>query len=217
MQLAAQWRFLPWTNVITALKRGLRANSPSANALGACWHCPVVSWPSFPNKGAPGPPARWIIFHKNLLNWIREHWSCIGNILLVQMLPPENTLQRFKATSSNQGCINHSQLKYHCSHLPDTEWKHKALPTHTPSLHPPSFMSQLYLSLLCQLFTSSPSQGITLSLCSSCKTVAFLWSMPCGYPLILIPALSFKYVSASTLLKCCQPFTVLSSRRKADP
>ena len=78
-------------------------------------------------------------------------------------------------------------------------------------LQPPACMTQLHRSLLPQSFTSfDPSQGITPSLCSSCRTATFLWSTSLNYPLSLIPARSIHCISTSTLLKCWQPFTALT-------
>lgn len=162
-------------NILTALRRGLRANSPSTAAQGACWHCSVVSWLSCSNKSAPDLPAKWIVFQKSLLSWIQEHWSRIGNVLLLQMLPPTNTSQRFKAASSNQACISHSQLKYCCSHLPGSEWKRKAPPTHTPILLPswlsciPHFFASFSLLLPAKVSHSvcAPAVGLSLS-CDQC-------------------------------------------------
>lgn len=121
-----------WMNVITALRRGLRDSSPSAAALGTCWHSALLALA--PQQGEPELSARRIIFHKSLLSWIWEHWSHMGNVT------SKNYFAEIQGYFLNQACIRHSQLKYCCSHLPGTEWKHRA--PHTP-LHPASFMTQL--------------------------------------------------------------------------
>lgn len=84
---------------------------------------------------------------------------------------------------------------------------------HSTPLDPPSFMTHCIPHFFASFSLLLPAK-VSLSVCAP---AAGLWSVPCVYPLVLIPALFFNYVSASTLLKCCQPFTVLPSRRKADP
>lgn len=88
----------------------------------------------------------------------------------------------------------------------------------TPHTHSPPILLPSWVSCIPHFFfTSSCSQGITLSLCSSCKIASFLWSVPCGYPLILIPALSFNYVPSSTLLKYCQTLHSPFLKEKSRP
>lgn len=202
LRMAAQGRFLPWMNVITALRRGLRDNSPSTAALGACWHS-VLSWPLLLNK-------------RNLNSLQGESSSTKASSvgfdsidLIWEMLPQKNTLQRFKAASSTKPAsgIHNWNTAAHISLALNGSTEH---PTHL-SILLPSWLSSSLTSLPAFHFFSRPRYH---SLCSSCRTVISLWSLPCSYPLILVPALSFNYISATTLLKCCQPFSVVSSRRK---
>lgn len=183
--------FPSWMNVITHSGEVWETAAPQLLLWGPA--DTLLSWPLLPHKGnlnslqgeSSSTKASSVGFESIDLIW--------------EMLPQKTTLQRFKAISSTKPAsgIHNWNTAAHISLALNGSTEH---PTQ-PSIPLPSWLSSSLTSLPAFHF----SQPRYHSLCSSCRTVTSLWSLPCSYPLILVPALSFNYISATTLLKCCHP------------